>query len=141
MTFKTVSVFFSLFLILYSCKIEPKKEVSPSQMEEVMAIHDEVMPKMGVMSNLIADLKLNADSTEVGQEYLTAIRDLQGAHTSMMDWMKGFGERFNYEEIMNGKELNAEKKEWLNEEEIKVKALREEINNSITNAKKLLVKN
>lgn len=141
MTFKSASVFLSLFLILYSCKTEPKKDESPSQMEEVMAVHDEVMPKMGTISNLIADLKPKVDSTEVGKEYLKAIHDLQGAHTSMMDWMKGFGERFDYEEIMNGKELNAEKQGWLQEEEIKVNELREEINTSIANAERLLAGN
>jgi hypothetical protein len=110
-------------------------------MEEVMRIHDEVMPKMGTISNLIADLKPKVDSTEPGKEYLKAIRDLQGAHKSMMNWMQDFGKRFDYEEIMKGKELNAEKKEWLREEEIKVKELREEINTSIANAERVLNEN
>lgn len=138
MNFKTAPIFFSLLIILVSCKAEPKKEEGLSKMQEVMVIHDEVMPKMGAISRLIADLKPRVDTTEVGKEYLSAMRDLQAAHTSMMDWMKGFGERFEYEEIMNGKELNAEKQEWLKEEEVKVKALREEINSSIANAEKVL---
>ncbi|NNJ88081.1 MAG: hypothetical protein HKP53_01655 [Eudoraea sp.] len=141
MTFKTATVILSLFLIFVSCKSEPKKEEGPSQMEEVMAIHDEVMPKMGNISSLIADLKPKVDSTEAGKEYLKAMQDLQGAHRSMMDWMKGFGERFDHEEIMNGKELNAEKQAWLLEEEVKVKELREQINTSIANAERVLAVN
>jgi hypothetical protein len=141
MRFKTATLIFSIFLILVSCKTEPKKEKAPSQMEEVMAVHDEVMPKMSTISNLIADLKPKVDSTDVGKEYLKAIRDLQGAHKSMMDWMQDFGERFDYEEIMNGKELNAEKQGWLNEEEIKVNELREKINTSIANAERVLAEN
>jgi len=141
MTFKTATVFFAVFLVLVSCKNETKKNEVPSQMEEVMAIHDEVMPKMGTISSLIADLKPKVDSTEVGKENLKAIRDLQGAHKSMMDWMKDFGERFNYEEIMNGKELTTEKQGWLKEEEVKVNELREKINTSIANAERVLAEN
>ena len=110
-------------------------------MEEVMAIHDEVMPKMGAISKLIAELKPKVDSSEVGKENLKAIRDLQDAHKSMMDWMKVFGERFDYEEIMNGKELTIEKQGWLKEEEVKVNELREKINTSIANAERVLAEN
>ncbi len=106
-----------------------------------MAVHDEVMPKMGTISRLIGDLKPKVDSTEMGKEYQRAMRDLQGAHTAMMDWMKGFGKRFDHEEIMNGKELTAEKKEWLLEEEVKVNELKEQINNSIANAERILAEN
>jgi hypothetical protein len=141
MTFKTATVIISIFLVFVSCKNETKKNKVPSQMEEVMAIHDEVMPKMGTISKLIADLKPKVDSTAVGKENLKAIRDLQGAHKSMMDWMKEFGERFNYEEIMNGQELTTEKQGWLKEEEVKVNELREKINTSIANAERVLAEN
>ena len=141
MKLKTATVFFSICLVLVSCKNETKKNEVPSQMEEVMAIHDEVMPKMGTISHLIADLKPKVDSTEVGKENLKAIRDLQGAHKSMMDWMKDFGERFNYEEIMNGMELTTKKQGWLKEEEVKVNELREKINTSIANAERVLAEN
>ena len=141
MKFKAATVIFSIFLVLVSFKNEAKKNEAPSQMKEVMAIHDEVMPKMGTISKLIADLKPKVDSTEVGKENLKAISDLQDAHKSMMDWMKGFGERFDYEEIMNGKELTTEKKGWLKEEEVKVNELREKINTSIANAERVLAEN
>ncbi len=52
----------------------------------------------------------------------------------MMDWMQDFGSRFDSDEILNGKEI------WLDEEEEKVKALREQINSSIENAEKILGK-
>ena len=66
------------------------------------------------------------------------MKDLQKANESMMDWMKGFGDRFTSDEILNGGELTEEKQMWLNEEEKKVIALREQINMSIENAEKLL---
>lgn len=110
----------------------------PTKMEAVMAVHDEVMPKMGEIGKLVAQLKLQADSTATGLPYLKAMTDLQGAHAAMMDWMKGFGDRFNYEEIMEGKPLDSQKQEWLLEEEIKVNAMRDQVNQSISNAKALL---
>ena len=58
----------------------------------------------------------------------------------MMNWMQGFGSRFDSDEILNGKELTEQKQIWLDEEEEKVKALREQINSSIENAEKILVK-
>ena len=52
--------------------------------------------------------------------------------------MKELGERCDYEEIMKGKELTEQKQQWLNEEEEKVKVLKEKINGSIERAEKLL---
>ena len=138
-------LFLGLFsLLLTQCKEGPKTspeaEASGTQMEEVMAVHDEVMPKMNEISKLVAELKPMADSTEAGAPYLKAMKDLQAAHTSMMDWMKGFGDRFDHEEIMKGKALTAQKKEWLDEEEIKVKAMRDEVEQSLAAARELLGK-
>lgn len=110
-------------------------------MEQVMAIHDEVMPKMGKLGKLVGELKSKVDSTEAGQQYETAMKDLQAANESMMNWMMNFGERFDSDEILNGKELTAQKKEWLNEEEEKVKALQQQINSSIAAAEEILGNN
>lgn len=116
------------------------QKASVTQMKEVMAIHDEVMPKMSTIGRLVGELKSQVDSTEVGQQYEVAMKDLQDAHKTMMDWMKDFGNRFNYEEIINGKELSEEKKQWLDEEEEKVKVVKEKINGSIERAEALLAK-
>ena len=142
--FKMGAVLFGvLMLTLFStaCKEEkkdPQAEADKARMEEVIAIHDEVMPKMQEISGLVAELKPLADSTEWGQPYRIAMEDLQDAHQSMMDWMKGFGDRFDYEETMKGKPLSPEKQEWLKEEEEKVKAMRDQVNQSLKNAKKVL---
>lgn len=118
-----------------SCKNE---NTAPTRMQQVIAIHDSVMPKMTAIGRLVADLKPLADSTEQGLVFKGAMEDLQAAHKSMMDWMKGFGDRFDYAETMEGKELTPEKKEWLKEEEIKVKAMRDQVFSSIEQAQKLL---
>lgn len=123
--------------IVISCK---GKEES-TQMNHVMAVHDEVMPKMGQLGKLVAELKaMENDSTEIGKQYKTARIELQEANEAMMDWMQNFGNRFTPDEILNGAELSEQKKQWLNEEEVKTKALRNQINASIENAKNLLDK-
>lgn len=137
---KRISTIFALILtasILFSCK-QDKKEADNGQMKEVVAIHDEVMPKMGKIGKLVGELVAKEDSTAVGQRYAQARKDLQAAHKSMMDWMQGFGSRFDADEILNGKALTDEKKQWLNEEEVKVKALRTQVDTSIENAEALL---
>ncbi len=132
------AIFTTLTLVfILSCK-EKKETETLTQMKEVMAIHDEVMPKMGTIGKLVGELKPKIDSTETGIAYEMAMKDLQAAHKSMMDWMKGFGDRFTSDEILNGAELTEEKQMWLNEEEKKVKALKEQINSSIENAEILL---
>ena len=130
----------ALLISSISCKDEKKEAVKASneQMKKVMAIHDEVMPKMSVMGSIVGELSSKEDSTEIGLQYKAARSDLQDAHKAMMDWMQGFGSRFDSDEILNGKELTEQKQIWLDEEEEKVRALREQINSSIENAEKKL---
>lgn len=130
-----------IFTLSISCKEEKKESPESNQMEEVMAVHDEVMPKMGKIGSLVAQLKKKIDSDEGGIKEKEAMENLQDAHKSMMDWMQGFGNRFNSDEIMNGKELLPTKKDWLNEEEEKVKVVAEKINSSIAQAEALLKEN
>ncbi|MGW9684262.1 hypothetical protein [Flagellimonas sp. 2504JD1-5] len=130
----------AIMLFVASCKQEKKASEGPTQMEQVMAIHDEVMPKMGKLGKLVGELKSKVDTTASGQQYEVAMKDLQAANRSMMDWMRDFGLRFDSDEILEGKALTEEKQQWLNEEEVKVKALREQINSSIEKAEALLTK-
>jgi len=131
--------FLVLCLIFISCKEE--KNADTTQMKKVMAIHDEVMPKMSTIGTMVGELSSKEDSTAMGLKYQDARKDLQDAHKSMMDWMKGFGNRFDSDEILNGKELTEEKQKWLDEEEEKVNALKVQINESIDKAQKLLNQN
>lgn len=128
----------ALLLFATACKEEKKAPEGPTQMEQVMAVHDEVMPKMGKLGKLVGELKSKVDTTETGRQYEAAMKDLQAANTNMMDWMMSFGNRFDSDEILDGKELSEEKQGWLNEEEAKVNALKEQINSSIKKAEALL---
>ncbi len=134
-----IAVVFSL--VFLGCKEEKKEPNNNVQMKEVMAVHDELMPKMGKIGRLVGELNKLEDSTETGQLYKAAKIDLQEANKAMMDWMKELGDRFDYEEIMKGKKLTEQKQLWLNEEEDKVKVLKEKINGSIERAEKLLENN
>ncbi|MEB8328529.1 hypothetical protein OO009_04110 [Flavobacteriaceae bacterium KMM 6897] len=131
---------FIFSIVFISCKEEKKVPNKNTQMKEVMAVHDELMPKMGKIGRLVGELNKLEDSTEAGLVYKEAKIDLQEANKAMMDWMKELGDRFDYEEILKGKELTEQKQEWLNEEEEKVKVLKEKINGSIERAEKLLEK-
>jgi len=128
----------SLMLLGISCKEGNKKEEGPSQMERVLAIHDEVMPKMGELGKLVGQLKERVETSESSEQYEMAMRDLQKANVAMMDWMKAFGDRFSSEEILNHAQLSEEKKLLLAEEEEKVKALKDQITSAMARAKALL---
>ena len=122
-----------------SCKDEKRVAIEATQMQQVMAIHDaDLMPKMNTISKLAAQLKPMADSLGTTSLQAKAMKDLKYANASMMDWMKGFGDRFDFEEIMEGKALSSQKQLWLNEEEEKIHLLMKEINSSIANAEALL---
>tara|TARA_R110000868_G_scaffold93560_5_gene258719 strand:+ start:112 stop:570 length:459 start_codon:yes stop_codon:yes gene_type:complete len=128
----------SLFSVLFfSCKDNEKSQTS-TQMQQVMAVHDEVMPKMSSISKLISQLDAKIQAGDSTETYIKASQDLKDANKAMFDWMKGFSDRFDREEIMNGKALSAEKQKFLDEEEAKVKALRDQMNSSISNAEEIL---
>ena len=135
--FYTLIALLSVGLLSLGCKGETPPSES-NKMAEVIAVHDEVMPKMSEIGKLVAQLKPMADSSETGLPYLKAMRDLQDAHAAMMDWMKGFGDRFDYEEVMEGKPLSPEKIALLKDEEVKVKAMRDLVLQSIDSAEKIL---
>lgn len=125
-----------LALVTLSCKDEASEK--PTQMQQVIAIHDEVMPKMGTIGKLIGQLEDKIEVAENPEPYRAARKDLREANKAMMDWMKGFGDSFDGDEIMNGKALTDEKQKVLDQQEISVKALRDQMNNSIATAEKLL---
>lgn len=128
-----------LFFVLIgaiSCKNASEKE-GPTQMQRVMAIHDEVMPEMKTIANLVGELQPKMDSVGDGLRYGKAVKDLQDSHRAMFKWMQDFGNRFTSDEILNGAPLSAEKQQWLDEEEEKVAALKEQILTSIKEAEAL----
>ncbi len=99
---------------------------------EVMAIHDEVMPKMGDIYTLKEGLKkMLADNpaTDKKGEIESAITKLDAADESMRVWMR----EFNSEDIKD----EEKKREYLENEREKVKKVREDMLAAIEQAKAL----
>ena len=90
-----------LTCLILSCQTkQPNESATASEktakemvFDEVMKIHDEMMPKMGEISNKRKKLELLADSiTLLSQKklYLEKSRQLDSAFKSMMVWMREF---------------------------------------------------
>jgi hypothetical protein len=109
----------------------------PYSMEGVMAIHDEVMPKMGEISMLIDAFKAEADKNPDSPQ-ANAITKLQESHKAMMDWMREFGDAFTSDEILKGAALSEEKKERLRLEAERIESVKTLMLESIAEGQKLL---
>lgn len=110
--------------------------------KEVIAAHDQVMPKMGELSALSQSLKQQIDSTQQSTViYEKGIEDLENSYDFMMEWMHDFSAEFvkdqtPFEEL--SPEQRKIKTEALQEEVIRVNKLRDQINGSIERAKELI---
>ena|SRR5690606_3030344 len=135
---KTVFLLASFALVLFfSCKGNTKNE-SPTQMQNVIELHDELMAKMGTISTLINQVDAKIKETDSTETLVTASKNLKEANDAMMNWMVGFSLQFDSEEVMEGKPLTEEKQKLLDEEETKIKALRDQMLSSIETAEKIL---
>ncbi len=97
-------------LLVSSCG-EKKKEAKDELLDKVMAVHDEIMPKMGDIMKFKKQLQekldelsseAEIDSTKI-DELEQAIADLENSHEEMMGWMRQFNNDFEgmvNEEIM-----------------------------------------
>lgn len=137
--------FLLIFLSIgfFSCNNESEaKKQYEENYNEVLRIHDEVMPKMGELSALSMKLKKQIDTTSNDfQKYEEAREDLENAHDFMMDWMHNFSDNYvrdqpALEELSEEDILN--KNRGLEEEIEKVNEMKEAVNSSIENARNLL---
>ena len=134
-------IFFNTVLIIALFLTACSEKQESTAMKEVMVIHDQTMPRMGELGQLVGKLKaIENDSTEMGIAYMDARKDLQNANEEMMNWMKNFGDQFTPDEIINGAALSKDKVKLLTEEKRKAQQMQQHIENSITNAQNLLDK-
>src|SRR5690606_22846800 len=110
------------------------------QMEEVMAVHDNLMPKMSDISSLMSELETKIDSSQSSTQYQKAINDLEASHKAMMDWMKDFGAKFDVDEILKGKPLTQEKQQLLDLVQNELINLKKAFELIIANAMNLILK-
>lgn len=102
--------------------------------DKVLAVHDEVMPKMGKIHDLKGEIgermKSSLDSA-TASNYVTLIQNLNTADEAMMVWMRAFNsdiESWPLDSALN----------YLKAEQEKVDAVAEKINNSIAAAEQAL---
>lgn len=121
-----------IFATVTACnKSEDKQKV---MIDEVMAIHDEVMPKMDdimtLKSSLDSAIKVSPDSVKAKQLYSA----LDSADNQMMDWMQAY----NPDQVKGKSEEEVTK--YYADEKAKISSVKELTNKSIEEAKGFLGK-
>jgi hypothetical protein len=131
-------------VLVFACNTEADKlsEEFNSKMDMAIEVHDDVMPKMGRIGNLINDLEKEMDSLN-RPTYEAAMKDLQLGHDRMMNWMKTFGDNFSPQEIQNGlqtKNMDSIKLklQLIEKNYIAAEEMKKLINSAIENAEALL---
>jgi hypothetical protein len=120
------TLFFAISLI--ACKYHHGTSEDPLY-NEVMAIHDEVMPKMTTMHAYKKELKkLKEQSPESKDLILKTIATLDNADEGMMSWMA----EFKVPSDKNSSEI------YLQQEKEKIQKVSDDMYNSMDIAKKLI---
>jgi uncharacterized protein YoxC len=135
---KTLTFTLMTLIWLMSCD-EKKKEAKDVLYDQVMEVHDEIMPKMGdimkykkqlkiKMEELAADPEMNAEKIEKVKQ---AITELDNSHEDMMAWMREFNPDFEgmvTEEVM----------QYLNEQKVKIEQVGKETYAALNSAEELI---
>lgn len=137
-------LFIAIIILFTSCgdKAPQEVELFNEKMDNTIAIHDEVMPEMGKINQLIGRLEAKMDSTNI-KEYQAALEDLKTGHDKMMTWMKNFGDEFSRTEINQGIQLKDSdslkmRLKALEDSFKEAEGMRNHIQKAIKNAKNLL---
>ncbi len=107
--------------------------------EEVISIHDEVMPKMGELRSVQKELtqkaqQLSLEDSVANQEKIQQLKnvasELEDAYEGMFEWMRQFNGEF---QEMTEEEVT----DYLNEQKEKVTKVNEDIKAALEKAEKL----
>lgn len=100
---KTLFPVMLLSFLLFTACGETKKSAKDQLYDKVMAVHDEIMPKMGDISKYKKQLKEKIDeltaagsdaNVEKIDELKKALEGLENSHEEMMGWMREFDNNF-----------------------------------------------
>lgn len=139
---KAILPVFLISMIMFAACGEKKKSAKDQLYDKVMAVHDEVMPKMGDMSKYKKQLKAKIEElTEAGadvnaekiDELNKAVEGLENSHEEMMNWMREFDGDF---EGMVEKEIM----DYLNDQIRKIESVAKTTNTALKSAEQLLKK-
>ena len=136
------SIPFVFLIFLFSCTSDTDQKEEDLK-KEIMAIHDELMPKMDNIQNLKRKLEenrgyLTADSISVDAPRITSadldslVQALENADESMMSWMR------NYNKFDEPTFTHEEQMEYLHKEKEKIETVRLKIISSILEAENLV---
>ncbi len=145
----TTTAFLAVMLI-FSCGNQPKDntqdepytseelEVQDGLWDQVMALHDEVMPEMSTINQLTQDLTPYLESDELdkpmAEKVNNAIKLLEAGEESMFTWMN---ELQQLGALRNGK-THEEIVNYLNGELSKMQTVKEKMTSSISSGQALL---
>lgn len=132
---KNLLILITFVLLTFSCQIEQKDELATLK-EEVMAMHDEVMPKMSELRYTQKALMLQVDSLMSSDSLRSATligasNEIIAANEAMMNWMR------NYEPDYQG--TKEEIISYLEQQKEAIQKVKNDMERSLENGKQLLV--
>lgn len=130
-------VLMAVMAVACSPKKQQSEEQPPADLKtQVMAVHDEVMPKMGELRATQKELLAMADSSAADSlmaiKYRELATQIELANESMMDWMRKFNPNFEGSE--------EEVKAYLEEQLQGIQQVSEDMNNSLQAGQEALKK-
>lgn len=141
MKYPIIGLFFVIICLTIACNNSANHTTEQQQAwDEVMVVHDEVMPKTADVNRLTAQLRtkvaaLDSTQQETKTSMMDAIQALERADEGMMSWMSEVqdpeilrGENKTHEEIMR----------YLNDEKKKVGQVRDDIVTALERGNQLL---
>lgn len=129
------SVLFLMFFTIASCGGSNQEiEKEDALRNEVFAIHDAVMPRMSEIVKLKGKLRELPMDTTNEAVMRAAISQLEKAEEGMMDWMN----KFKQPETLRETKSHEEIMQYLDGEKTTISQVRDDMNNSIQVAERLL---
>lgn len=134
-------ILLTITTISFACNSDKKEQ--QALFEEVMLVHDEVMPKMGNLRALSTELSQKADSLALDSlvdnsamvsEMRALSNNLKDANEGMMEWMRQF------EQVEEGTP-HGEVIQYLSEQRKQIQKVRDDMLNSKEEAEKYLLEN
>ena len=131
----------ALAFLAFSCGPNEQEKQKIAKGEAVMAVHDEAMPKMGLLTKKRAELKevvqqMKADTTHpfdsaFAENATEVMVQLQKASDSMMDWMHNY--KYPADDVPF-----AEAIQYIDEQKAEIEAIRNQTDQVLEDAEKLL---
>lgn len=127
---KLVKLSMLISVLLFSCG--EKGDELQNLKKDVMAIHDEVMPKMGDMRKVSKSLQMKAETLDSisGVELKSLASDIDSANEFMMQWMR------QYEPNLEG--TQEELLRYYTEQMQSIRLVKDSMNQTLAKGKKAL---